>query len=97
MPASCRVCCNLHTAISKLISNSLFGGFIMLCQCESCMCMQGVEPGSLTFMQAQDGNLHVVVYPSQMSSDNTYPVYQRAVKPQPLIFVSAQASMQHTG
>lgn len=50
--------------------------------------MEGVIPTALTFVQAQDGNLHVVVWHSAESSKDTYPVYQRNIKPQPIMLVS---------
>ncbi len=49
-------------------------------------CTQAVEPSSLAFMQAQDGNLHVVVWPSAESSKNCYPVFKRDPRPQPVMF-----------
>ncbi|GLC42983.1 hypothetical protein PLESTB_000279700 [Pleodorina starrii] len=38
---------------------------------------EGVAPTCCTFLQAQDGNMHVVLYPSASSSTDTYPVYKR--------------------
>jgi len=40
-------------------------------------------PLTLTFMQAQDGCLHIHVHPSSDASSATYPVYQRPMAPQP--------------
>ena len=36
----------------------------------------------MTFMQAQDGSMHVVLWPSTEASSDTYPVYSRSVLPQ---------------
>ncbi|GFH22194.1 ubiquitin-like domain-containing protein, partial [Haematococcus lacustris] len=47
---------------------------------------EGVEPTSLTFMQAQDGCMHVLVHPSAEPSGDTYPVYKRSLAPQPTMF-----------
>ncbi|GFR49732.1 hypothetical protein Agub_g11889 [Astrephomene gubernaculifera] len=38
---------------------------------------EGVVPTCCTFLQAQDGNMHVQVYPSASASTNTYPIYKR--------------------
>ena len=36
----------------------------------------------MTFVQAQDGAMHIVLWPSSMASCETYPVYSRGVLPQ---------------
>jgi len=46
---------------------------------------EGVEVEALTFMQAQDGAMHVVLWPSAEASRETYPVYVRPVQPQPVM------------
>ncbi|KAG2497478.1 hypothetical protein HYH03_004631 [Edaphochlamys debaryana] len=38
---------------------------------------EGVTPTCCTFLQAQDGNMHVQVFPSGSASTNTYPIYRR--------------------
>lgn len=40
--------------------------------------MQGVAPTCCTVLQAQDGTMHVQVYPSASASTNTHPVYKRS-------------------
>lgn len=54
-------------------------------------CMQGVAPSCFTFYQAQDGHMHISVYPSADASKDTYPVYRRTGRPQPKMFVSTHA------
>lgn len=39
-------------------------------------------------MQAQDGCMHVHVFPAGESSKDTYPVYSRGILPQPVMPVS---------
>jgi hypothetical protein len=36
-------------------------------------------------MQAQDGAMHIVLWPANESSQNSYPVYSRDTKPQPAL------------
>lgn len=43
---------------------------------------QSVLVTSMTFQQAQDGDLHIIVFPSVEASTATYPVYLRENKPQ---------------
>lgn len=43
---------------------------------------QRVTVTSMTFQQAQDGDLHILVFPSVEASTATYPVYLRENKPQ---------------
>lgn len=43
---------------------------------------EGVSPSCCTFVQAQDGALHVQVFPSKSASSDSYPVYMRPVRPQ---------------
>jgi hypothetical protein len=42
-------------------------------------------------MQAQDGAMHIIVWPSAESSMDTYPVYVRDNRPQPEMLVSEHA------
>ncbi|KAG1659691.1 hypothetical protein FOA52_004330 [Chlamydomonas sp. UWO 241] len=44
---------------------------------------EGIAVEALTFMQAQDGAMHVFLWPSSESSNDVYPVYARSVLPQP--------------
>ncbi|GIM08990.1 hypothetical protein Vretimale_12886 [Volvox reticuliferus] len=45
---------------------------------------EGVAPTCCTFLQAQDGNMHVQLCPSASASTDTYPVYKRSAN-QPAI------------
>ncbi|KAG2426184.1 hypothetical protein HXX76_013165 [Chlamydomonas incerta] len=54
---------------------------------------EGVTPTCCTFLQAQDGNMHVQVYPSGSASSNTYPVYKRNAN-QPII-MKKEAGEEH--
>lgn len=53
-----------------------------------------LRPNTLCFYQAPDGSLHVSVTPSndQASSADCYPVYARAVQPQPLMHTKPKGS-----
>ncbi|KXZ47782.1 hypothetical protein GPECTOR_33g664 [Gonium pectorale] len=55
---------------------------------------EGVAPTCCTFLQAQDGNMHVQVYPSAMSSTNTYPVYKRNANQPVIVRKEAEAGLQ---
>lgn len=54
---------------------------------------EGVTPTCCTVLQAQDGTMHVQVYPSASASTNTYPVYKRGAA-QPMILKKDGEDMQ---
>lgn len=55
---------------------------------------EGITPGRLVFIQAQDGALHIQVHPSQESSEDTYPVYKRGTMPQPVMMRKPKSTGQ---
>lgn len=61
---------------------------VMPMKVRPCCLVQGVQVTALTFTQAQDGCMHIVLHPAQESSKDTYPVYCRGVQPQPEMPVS---------